>query len=712
MRLTLRAMLGYLDNVLDPADAEDVGRKIEESEFATVLLQRTRDVVRRLRLSAPRVDGRGMGQDANSVAEYLDHTLPPERVPDFEKVCLESDVHLAELASAHQILSLVLREPADVDAGMRRRMYQLIDPAAGQTAGGGVKIAASDRRSRRGKRSSKKSRRPQVPDYLRDQVNTRRQHRLVLFGAAATLLLAAILGAALTPSIRNMLTGTLVAEAPTGGDVADAKRRADSESQPTGGDDRAGNDQRAGGVAGGPPVPADTASNGDSTSNGAPLQLPGADAARPMIDAAAPTPPDPDAIVSDQPGEPMAEPAGIPGVNGPPNGAAGSEPLAAPALARLTTAEQALLRYDPQMPNWFRVSDVDSLLPGDRLAALPSYRPTITFEVGGRVAMQLLGGTIAMLGQVDELGAPEVELIQGRAVLSSPSTPGAQVRLAVGGQFGVVTLTDADAALAVEVRRVLPDGANPETRAAEVFVTFYVPSGEVRWNEAASGREELLKAPGRLVLAPAAGPADAAASTEIPAWVSERQNDPTKADIALAAELPVDEPALLRLRELAFRDRRVEVRTLAARSLALLDDFDAFDATISDEAVLRMTNTWYVQVDAIREAMARGPATAEALRVTLERQRGDDKGGQLYELLWGFSPEQWADPALGQRLVAGLDHDDVDIRALSFWNLFNKTRVTHYYRPEAPAPRRQAPIRVWKQDLDSGRLSGADPRRK
>ena len=100
MRLTLRSLLAYLDDVLEPADTKDIGQKIQESPMAQLLVSRIREVMRRRRLKAPEVFGPEMGIDPNIVAQYLDNTLQSDRYADVERVLLASDEMLAEAAEA------------------------------------------------------------------------------------------------------------------------------------------------------------------------------------------------------------------------------------------------------------------------------------------------------------------------------------------------------------------------------------------------------------------------------------------------------------------------------------------------------------------------------------------------------------------------------------------------------------------------------------
>ena len=57
---------------------------------------------------------------------YVDNELPAEELAELEKLALESDIHLAEIAACHQILTLVLGEPALVPPTARERMYGLV----------------------------------------------------------------------------------------------------------------------------------------------------------------------------------------------------------------------------------------------------------------------------------------------------------------------------------------------------------------------------------------------------------------------------------------------------------------------------------------------------------------------------------------------------------------------------------------------------------
>jgi hypothetical protein len=139
LRLTLRTLLAYLDDTLQPTEIKAIGQKVAESDAAQELVDRIKAVTRRRRLTIPPATGPNARFDANVVAEYLDNELPADEMVDVEKVCLESDGHLAEIAACHQILTLVLGEPALVPPTAKERMYKLV---AGKEAAGGRKSSA------------------------------------------------------------------------------------------------------------------------------------------------------------------------------------------------------------------------------------------------------------------------------------------------------------------------------------------------------------------------------------------------------------------------------------------------------------------------------------------------------------------------------------------------------------------------------------------
>jgi hypothetical protein len=103
-----------------------IGQKVAESGPARELIARLKQVTRRRRLTTPPASGPGARLDPNIVAEYLDNVLPADQLAEVEETCLGSDVHLAEVAACHQILTLVLGEPALVPPTARQRMYGLI----------------------------------------------------------------------------------------------------------------------------------------------------------------------------------------------------------------------------------------------------------------------------------------------------------------------------------------------------------------------------------------------------------------------------------------------------------------------------------------------------------------------------------------------------------------------------------------------------------
>ncbi|HEX5470758.1 MAG TPA: hypothetical protein VFW73_02675 [Lacipirellulaceae bacterium] len=810
MRLTLRTLLAYLDDVLDPADKEELAHKIESSDFAEDLVHRTRDTVRRLRLSAPQVIGNGIGLDPNSVAEYLDNVMAPDAVGDFERICLESDVHLAEAAACHHVLTMVLGQPAEIDPLARQRMYTIASEAGGrkqlrvepahvttsQIAAAGVSaepIIVSTA-------TEPQSHKAEIPEYLRAGGWWR------AWGAWATVAVILVIGAAvlLTTDFRNRPTDESSMAKVSPQAVAPA---ADNESAPTAVNQAPSisssaqqatpstqiesvvpTDTQVGpaspvtppaqpspsAVTSSPPAqPAttpektdryavSTATNNVSTTPPQPaapaestttaisppatqesvgpppnaVTAPGSATANVPV-----TKPSPEAFVKPSM-PPQPRPSVIPPAstaNGTTNTATvaaseatfnpnaadnsvkrGSKVQLPPGPIELGTymgGKTVLLRYDSKAGSWFRVEPRAAVTVGERLLALPEFRPKIAFVSG--LNMDVSGGTeVVMSGGSKPMSAapaapiaaaeiPEVELVYGRIVFVNSAAGDSRVRLKLGSNTGEAQITR-NSTLAVEVEREYVPGQDPRKAAALIDCRLYAPDGGVVWKDAA-GSKSVEKASRWTVNDK--GATQPVADPSPPDWiyrepiglVSEQRYGAPKIESTLVSNVPAETQLL----ELFQSSKQPEVKSLVTRSCINVGQFVPFVEALRDS---EQKWNWKAHINALRSAMALSPDSANKVWQTLVDQRGRPAAADLYEMLCGYSadevghtPEQMKTGAVA-KLINWLENDSLDYRVLAWNDLREITGKQLLSNPADTITYRTRGVRAWRERLKKGDL--------
>lgn len=671
MRLTLRTMLAYLDRTLDHTDADELSEKIQESEFATGLVHRIRSATRHLRLGAPKLHGKGVGQDPNSVAEYLDSTLPQERVPDFERVCLESDVQLAEVAACHQILARVLGEPAHIETDMRERMYNIEE--LGRKKAEAEKVAAP----------------PVTNDHAEEKAVIESYEEVAEKTAIkpwaiaiALLLLIGVLFAAMGPLDSNHpVLGSLfpddtpIANGPEADPkVTDPAPKGKVPDAPQ--VDPKGQEPKSPGVAEPNVAPTEPVTEPPATPVEPAKSDPGGDAKSPTA---------------------ITDPALTPAVD--PKSAPVPEPAPATPVVRevgrYLSSEQALLRFDNTENSWSRLQAPSVLRSGDRLTVLPTFRPPVVLT--NSIQMIFAGSSAAEIGVPDENDAPNVSLSYGRAVFVTAGKAGAQAHLVLDGRAGSVTFGDATSAMAVEVTKYLPPGVNPEETTAQRVIQLFATGAEITWSD---GKNDVTIAPGNVLTMIDDKAPDMFATGDAPGWIDLQPltDGERLASRGLEPFLKLDRPVSLSMQEqVSFR--KVEVASLAIRSLSHLGLYEPLVDSLGNEW---QHSYWPAHFDELRAAIARSPAGAESVRISIEKSSGAE-AELLYRLLWMFSPKQLADGEAGH-LVELLEHDSMPVRVLAYENLLRITGRNFFYKPEREAERQKDKIRRWRELLDQGQI--------
>jgi hypothetical protein len=347
-----------------------------------------------------------------------------------------------------------------------------------------------------------------------------------------------------------------------------------------------------------------------------------------------------------------------------------------------------------------RLPSLSPLAQGDQLLSLPLFQPLIT--LGTNLTMQAQGAAQLELVGWTERQEPIVAVPYGHWTIATEGTAENSLVLKFAQQQIQLTLVDADATLALDVHNMLPPGKDPEASPVELAVDVYATSGAVRIREGDKTID--LSAPEHVALGTVS--AVPAIEGQFPKWVNaEALSDlERRSTTTLEPLLEVEKPVDVTLKELAdphgSLGRQREVRSLAMRSLVYLGSFEPCVAALNDP---KEKLFWPVAMDELRAAVARTPETAAAVRTAFDKQRNSDASA-LYRMLWGYSTDDLKQGA-ARDLIEAMDHDSLDVRVMSFWNLVHITGSgTHGYRPEEPAAKRQRPYNAWKEKARQGKI--------
>jgi hypothetical protein len=689
MRLTLRTLLAYLDDVLEPAETREIGQKIRESPRAAALVSRIREAIRRRRLGAPDLEGPGQGLDPNLVAAYLDNELDPAQVVDLEQVCLDADMQLAEVAACHQILTLVLAEAREVPQANLDRYYALgpvpfderlqVDGQATAAAKppGPIALALDTAASNASR----------VPEYLKGSPWTQR------VGPLAGIALIALVGFALLAMDRDLFRGMV--NSGSGKSPLAQTDPVDNEAVPPDSTPSRPPSPNHGGAAPTTAAAPSTTVNGVASLPRGLDPAPPPDVPEPVPTVAATTPATTPATVPTTPSAPAATTT----TTLPP-----AEPVA-PVADRVrlpmqyTSTEGVLLRYEYGDRHWY-VQPRRSEVHAEEIFACPEpFEAQLDIDRGA-FKVTLLSDAMLELLPGTEAARQGVRMHRGRAILQPGATGGPErldFVLQIAGQRWWLHFSGPEAVCAVEVVLREPVGFEQAYNGDGHHAALFVTAGSVRV-DVESGESQTLAAGQQRVLT--ALPWPGASTAGVPAWIDpvKRQTGDTLRRFGARFEKQFDATSPVELSMPAVaKDPHPKLAELAARCLSVMESSAALMQTLAQTeheearaAAAQGLRLW------LGQDKDRGPLLQQELTMLYQAE----DAAIVYRLLWGIAPAEARDKIVSLQLVEWLRSNHVEIRELAFQQLVQLTGRKYDYRPLGSPSQREPAIQRWLAHLD------------
>jgi hypothetical protein len=718
MRLTLRTLLAYLDDILEPSQAREIGEKLTESSFASSLVSRIREVMRRRRLTAPTLTGPGVGIDPNTVAEYLDNTLPPDGVADVEKICLESDVHLAEVAASHQILTLALGEPVDISQQTRERMYAL-GPAAAKMGVDGMDVfpsrAGSNGLSNRAvgevlaqapsaiapppTEAVATPAKAAIPDYLRPRSNFKR-----LFGYSLVAL--AIIGWGVlmikdSPFFSRKNQGA----GPSGNLIADNGQRAAPIA--------AGASDQGESVTAPEGAQNSTTADDSSSEGAAPYTRKPAVAPKKVVSVEVPVADESDdedapparrgSVFSKSKTDTGAEPSvadRVEAANKSSTDAAPPAPAVAPPPARYASSEGVTLNYVPRDERWFVLARRAQVHAGDLLAVPEPFQCALEID-GGKSLVTVMGKSVVRILEPTDAGPFNLEIKRGQFVVKPPSSSD---ELAASLRLGVVIAGDLwrvecrpGAVVGVQINLMEPTKLEQVFDSNAYLGAFYVSMGSAAVTDP-TGKTVTINGPGwlELPLRPVAvgeKPPPNRPLLTVPRWMGPQTSTTTAQNYARLFEkrFVLEDAVELSIPEVAA-DPNPEIARMATECLALIEAYgpliDILHRSQHEEARK-------AAISGLRLWLPRSADNKDLLKAELSKRFPPEEAETIYRLLWGFDEEDARNKLTSQQLVEWMGNPELYIRELAFYHVNRLTGKTHDYRPNGTTLQIGSALKRW-----------------